>query len=446
MDRCHSGPEMRAAYTLLAEYYQGARLLEYDSNDDVNHWKKPPYWECHSAELTSDDGTVIASYDQHKLSLFSYSPAVDKVVTFDELQKHLFSDPNRRESICFHFRNQYNHWKPLWGFSISHSNREKLNKNSKYRVNIKAEFDNKQPMVQSDYHHQGNKDDTYLFMGHFDHPAQVNDGLAGCIVSYEIIKRLQGKKTRFSYRAFASVEIVGSAYYLNDLGVDVQKIKEAVFMGFSGIDSPFIYQQSYNKKSLIDRIAIFLIKFYKTTGNQIFNHRELAGNDENLFDSVGYEIPCGTLMRWPFPQYHTDSDSMEITSKSNLEEAIDFGLHIIDIIEKNFYLSLVEPGMPCLSNPDISLYLSPDAVSGTKGNSKKSINQFGCVLLDHEKEYIENNTHLLNQFMQNILRMSDGKHTILEVAEKSNMPFGFVYMYANLLKEKGLVEFCENAV
>ena len=69
-------------------------------------------------------------------------------------------------------------------------------------------------MIQSDYHHQGQIDDTYLFIGHFDHPSQVNDGLAGCVAAYEIIKRLKNRKTKYSYRAFASVEIVGSNFYL----------------------------------------------------------------------------------------------------------------------------------------------------------------------------------------------------------------------------------------
>jgi len=355
------------------------------------------------------------------------------------LQEHLFSDPNRPESICFHFRNQYRHWVPEWGFSIPHNVRMAMSDNIKYKVDIESSIDNNKPMLQSDFSHQGDSNTTYLFIGHFDHPEQVNDGLSGCIVAYEIIKRLQGRKTRFSYRAFASVEIVGSVYYLDSKYIDPNELKEAVFLAFSGIQSPLAYQYSYKKESLLDRIIVFMMSFYNHDAKNTFNHREVVGNDENVFDSIGYEIPCGTLMRHPFSEYHTDSDNIENTSKNSLEEVINFGLDVINIIENNFYFSMKKLGLPCLSNPDIDLYLSPDMVSGTINNSNQLINSYILKLPRHEQEYLKSNTSLLNQFMQNILRMANEKNTLLDVAEKSKIPFGFVSMYASLLQEKDII-------
>ena len=213
LDRCHNGPEMAQAYTELVAHYPGARLLSYPTDKPVNHWRLPPRWTCTTAELRSETGELIASRQRNNLEVFSYSPAVDEWLTFEELQPHLLSDPARPDALLFHFRNQYRHWAPSWGFSIPHSRREAMRKDVKYHAVINSVFSD-DDLVQSDYQHQGAGKDAYLFIGHFDHPSQVNDGLAGCVAAYEVINRLKGRTTKHSYRAFASVEIAGSAAYL----------------------------------------------------------------------------------------------------------------------------------------------------------------------------------------------------------------------------------------
>ena len=82
-------------------------------------------------------------------------------------------------------------------------------------------------------------------------------------------------------------------------------------------------------------------------------------------------------------------------------------------------------------------------VSGIEESASRDISQYQCDLPSHELEYLKNNTQLLNQFMQNIVRLSDGKHTILDLAEISRIPFSFVLKYASLMKERGLVTFEE---
>lgn len=446
LDRCHCGPEMDRAFQKLVEYYPGSRLLSYDRESKINHWELPPWWSCEIAELRDDTGKLLASKSRHNLEVFSYSPSVDVTVTLDELQEHLLSDPNRPDSVLFHFRNQYRHWAPQWGFSIPHKVRESLSKDARYHALIKSCFVQGHKLVQSDFFHQGACNDQFLLLGHFDHPSQVNDGLAGCIAAYEVIKRLKDKKTKYSYRAFASVEIVGSVAYLANEAEVREKAQEALFMGFCGIEAPLIYQQSFHQHSLIDRIIKFLFLFGDHQENKIFEHRALIGNDENVFDSVGYEIPTGTLMRWPFPHYHTDKDNIAITKESSIEEIVNFTLQIINIIEKNQYLNATYSGLPSLANPAINLYLSTDSISGLFGFASSQISTFDSVLSKSEKIYLQANPDMFNRLMQNIVRLSDGKHTILDIAEKSLVPFNLVYDYALRLESKGLVRLQEERV
>ena len=45
--------------------------------------------------------------------------------------------------------------------------------------------------------HYGKIDDSFLFVGHFDHPQMCLDGLVGCLAGHELIHRLKKQQTKF---------------------------------------------------------------------------------------------------------------------------------------------------------------------------------------------------------------------------------------------------------
>ena len=442
MERCHICDEMEKAYNMLVDHYSGSRIITSSPKSEINGWKIPPGWKCIKADLKDEYGNIIASKKDHILSVFTYSPSIKLTLSLDELDSHLFSDPSRPDLICFHFRNQYRHWDPQWGFCIPHKKRLSLSKSTKYHVDIETKFDYNKNLIQSDYNHQGKSSKTFLLVGHFDHPGQANDGLAGCIAAYEIIKRLKDKSTYYSYRSFASVEIVGSIYYLDASKKEGIEFEEALFLGFSAIDSPLIYQTSYKGNSYMDRIIKYLFEIKNSS--KIYNHRELIGNDENVYDSVGYNIPTGTLMRWPFNQYHTNNDSLDNSREENIEYTINFVLEIINIIETDYYVCALFQGLPCLANPEIDLYLSLDNISGVSDTKNADTTKTGFQLSIKDISYIKQNDSNLYELMQNVIRMADGNSTVLDIAEKVKLPYGIVYKYILALKEKGLVELKRN--
>ena len=60
-------------------------------------------------------------------------------------------------------------------------------------------------------------------------------------------------------------------------------------------------------------------------------------------------------------------------------------------------------GIPCLSNPDIDLYLNPELMSGIINNDDFS--KFGLdeIIYSSELNYIKNNKNLLYHFVGNVL-------------------------------------------
>jgi aminopeptidase-like protein len=145
-------------------------------------------------------------------------------------------------------------------------------------------------------------------------------------------------------------------------------------------------------------------------------------------------------MRWPFAHYHTDADNMSITSEAAIEEVINFVMRIIDVLEHDCCLQANYAGMPSLANPDIDLYLSIDNVSGLSTGAASQAADLTATLTDAERQYLQKSPDVLNRLMQNMLRMANGQHTLLDIAEKSQVPFGFAFQYALKLQEKGLLK------
>jgi aminopeptidase-like protein len=435
MDRCHCGPEMEEAYKVLQKYYSGSRLIQYNTGEKIHHWELPPYWVCNKANLYGPSGDLLVSRDDSKLNVFSYSPGFEGVIELEELQKHLFSNPAKPDTVPFHFRNQYRFRNAEWGFCLSHKLRESLLP-GKYRVEIDTELKEGKLFSQVDYHKAGATPKEVLLMGHFDHPSQVNDGLAGTIVAFEVLKRLQERPTKYSYRAFASVEIVGSAAYLHHERNIQENLIGGIFLATAGIDSPLKYQTSFYDNSLIDR-AIKNVIDPKNEREVIFDHRELIGNDENVFDSIGYEIPMGTFLRWPFENYHTNFDNFKNYKPAKAEEMVEKTLKVIDILELDAKVQGNFKGIPSLSNPEINLYLSPSNISQLKDFSAKE--NYSSIISDETLAYIEREPDLLYHFMRITLRMANGGNTILDICERTKIPFDFGYKYIKKLEEKGIV-------
>ena len=308
-------------------------------------------------------------------------------------------------------------------------------------IDSEFHFGDGNEMLQVEYLKKGKEDQEIILVGHFDHPGQVNDGLAGTIAAFEVVDRLQKLETKFSYRALASVEIVGSAAYLEQRK-DAANIVEGIFVGFSGNDAPVRYQTSFHKKSGLDRIIAYLLRLSGGDHEKVFGHRQLIGNDENVFDSVGYDIPMGTILRYPFPEYHTGSDSIDITSKDRIESIIQLLMDAIFINENNKRIKAKYKGLPCLSNPSVDLYLSFDNVSGFLNSaSQQNSGTVGRLSLEPmDIQFINANPNALNGLMQTILREADGQTTILDVAEKLGLPFRIVRNYATLLSEKNIMK------
>jgi len=435
-NRVHANADTSLCYRELAEIYPNTRLLGVASGERSGSWRAPPAWEVEHATLTAPDGEVICDWAKAPLSLFAYSPPFTGLVDREALDPHLFSVPAHPDRTPFHFRNQYRHWAPEWGFCLPHAVRERLGP-GRYAVDIRTRFEPGR-LEMAEQVLDGEHPESVLLVGHFDHPFMVLDGLIGCLAGHEIVTRLKSAPRRLTYRMLSTIEIIGSVFYAERWAREAQ-VKEALFVATAGADAPICYQTSFGGASALDRAIRHILKVAEPNAPIDAFRRGPLGNDETAFDVAGVDIPCGSIMRAPFDQYHTNADGVAAVRTDKVEAMIELVLRAINVLEKNAVLERRFEGLPCLSAPELDLYISGAMMSQTVQTMNPATRRFVESLAPAPRRETAAR-HDGMAWMMNILpAMVDGRVTTLDVAEKVGLPFEAVDAYTDAWVEKGLL-------
>lgn len=437
LNRVHVSKEMSLSYRLLKKYFTKIKIFGYKTGKKCGDWIVPPSWDVTKGILKDPDGKIIADWKKNKLSLWSYSISFKGIVDKNKLNSKILSNPKKPNATTFHFRNQYNFWNKEWGFSIPYKKYKKLKKGN-YHVDIKTSF-NKGKLEMAEDVHKGKLKDSFLFVGHFDHPQMCLDGLVGCLAGHELIRKLRKKKTRLTYRMLSTVEIIGSVFYTK-YHAKKNKISQALFISSPGAPQAISYQKTFSKDNAIDKITTHALKSLDINFKTYDFRKGVIGNDEIAYEAGGVNIPCGSLARAPFHSYHTDFDKPSGISWKNFEETMLVLEEIIHIFENNSTLRRNFKGLPRLSSQKHNLYLSPERASSIKGYSKSFNKDLFNGIPDQTRKLIEKNTHKFNNLMNCLVNMCEGNNTILDIAIHTELPFRFVENYINLWKEKKLIK------
>src|SRR5271168_3231366 len=190
------------------------RVISVPDTHEHNGWVIPPSWDVEEATIRKDGRTV---YDgtAHPLGVIALSKSFSGTVGLEELQRHLHYDHRDDSSIPFHYRQQFRSWSRDWGFCLPKRVYDQLTPGN-YEVVIRtAEAPGTLKILE--HKHPGTLDLTIVFGGNLDHAGVANDGLSGCVVGMEVLRRLQGRKTKFTYSLVLSPGIIGSELYLAGL-------------------------------------------------------------------------------------------------------------------------------------------------------------------------------------------------------------------------------------
>jgi aminopeptidase-like protein len=121
----------------------------------------------------------------------------------------------------------------------------------------------------------------------------------------------------------------------------------------------------------------------------------------------------------PYRGYHTSLDNPDLMQPGQLEEFLTVLKGVVEVLENNARVYRKFDGLICLSNPMYDLYMERKDPAVEK-NLPEDSEKWGYLL-------------------DCILRYFDGSMTILDIAEKHELPFDRVLDYVRRFEEKGLV-------
>jgi aminopeptidase-like protein len=399
------------------------RLHRFRSGDSYNGWVTPDNWHVRKA-LIRCQGQVIFDGTCNALAVAYYSHSFNGEVDWETLKGHVVVNPELPEAFMFHCQWQYRPWAADWAFSVPYSVFTEWSRTSRYQIDLETVYEPGEMLV-GEFHLPGTSGNEFVFNSNSCHPHMANDGFAGTSVMIHLFRWLQEMKgRRHGYRLIIAPEHLGTVFYLRDLPrSELAKLSGGVFGEMMGTEGPFNVASSFTGGRLIDHAVCHAAK-YGSTNPVYLPWRRSAGNDETVWEAPGYEVPFVQVNRAqsqfaPFREYHSNFDSPDIMRPDMLMEFVNVFKDTIGILEGNATIIRHFEGLVCLSNPIYDLYFErPDPTIEKK--LPFDADQWG--------------------YLQDCLpRYFDAKTSVLEIAERYNIPFSRLLAYLRRMEEKGLI-------
>ena len=412
INRSITGNGVRKTLDILKKKCSEMKIYEVASGTKVFDWTIPNEWNVKEAKILGPGGKKILDFYDNNLHLVGYSTPINKKMSLKELNKHLFSLKEKPKAIPY----VTSYYKKNWGFCLSHNNRKKL-KSGKYKVLINSEL-KKGSLTYGEIFLPGKSKKEIFLSTYICHPSLANNELSGPTVSIFIANWIKSLKNRkFSYRIIFIPETIGSITYLSK---NLKKMKRNMYAGFNitcvGDERMYSYLPSRNGDTIADHTAKHILKW---TDKNYKKYTWLdRGSDERQYCSPGIDLPVATIMRskgGEYPEYHTSLDNLKnVVTPKGLNGSFNLIKKIIESFEFNCY-----PKNLYLCEPQLS---KRNLYPSTSNWSKK-----------------ENYTYEL-RLMKDLISFSDGKTSLLNIAENCKVPIWDFYSIIRKLEKNKIIK------
>lgn len=406
--RSITGNGVRKTLNLLKRHID-LQIHEVPSGTPVYDWTVPKEWNIRDAYVKNIRGEKVIDFKDSNLHVVNYSVPVRQRMSLAELQQHLHSLPEHPDWIPY--RTSY--YKETWGFCLSHNKLLTL-PDGDYEVCIDSTLANGN-LTFGEYFHAGKKSDEALISCHVCHPSLCNDNLSGVALSTFLAKTLSQCATDYSYRFLFIPGTIGAITWLSLNEDQIVKIKHGLVAACVGDSGRCTYKKSRRGDAEIDKAVAHVLKH----SGQDYEILEFSpyGYDERQYCSPGFNLAVGSLTRTPhgrFPQYHTSADNLDFVQPQYLADSFSKYLSVFHILENNRkYLN---------QNPKCEPQLGRRGLYRTMGGrTTDSVDELAMLW---------------------VLNLSDGNHTILDIAERAGLTFAAIKNAVAFLVEHDLLQEC----
>lgn len=381
-------------------------LHEVASGTPVLDWTVPPEWNIRGAHITDPTGRRVVDFAECNLHIVSYSTPVNARMTLDELRPHLHSIPDQPDRIPY--RTSY--YNADWGFCLTQRQLEALIP-GEYDVVIDSKL-TPGSLTYGELAVPGESADEILISTHVCHPSLADDNLSGLAIATFLARSLlAGPKPRHTVRFLFAPGTIGAITWLAEHREASARIRHGLTLTCLGDGHPFTYKRTVDGAAIIDRAAAHVLS---TSGH---DHHLINffpyGYDERQYNSPGFRLPVGSLMRGrhgQFPEYHTSADDLSFVSSVHLAESYTLLAALIGVVDANRTFRNLQP----FGEPQLGIRGLYGALGGT-------------TIPDAQLAMLW------------VLNLSDGRHTLLDIAERSGLSFSSIAATAAILADRDLL-------
>jgi len=403
------------ALRIVGEYMPAAAqyaIETYTPGTPIWTWSVPERYLVREAYLELENGERIVDFADNPLHIVSYSLPIDSTLTWDELDPHLYYSEILPHTIPWIFK----YYQRDWGFCLSKQVYDRLPRDARFRAVIRSEFlsdpkDGGFQVAAGVLHPVGGalpEAGEMLISSHICHPMQANDDAAGVVTSIGLAQRLAQKPLpsgSMAVRFWFGPETIGTIAYLAHHEDLIPHLKSGIFVEMTGNDSPIAWHHSRQHNHLLDRITAYVMKNHQHVEREFAAH---PANDERVINGPGVNVPCISINRWPYNQYHTTDDNLDIIQEEKLQDAVDILEEIVRIFASNYIPQRTFRGPVFLSGHDL--------------------------WVDWRDNWE------LNRAIEKIMMRFEGQHSIFDIAEDVGLDYWVVREYVEKFRSKGFIE------
>jgi aminopeptidase-like protein len=380
---------------------------EVPSGTRVFDWTVPREWNITDAYIKNSAGERIIDFRRCNLHVLGYSVPVHARMSLAELRPHLISIPEQPDAIPY--RTSY--YNETWGFCLAHSQLATLPE-GEYEVRIDSALTDGH-LTYGECYLEGDSKEEVLISAHVCHPSLGNDNLSGIAVATFLIRHLLTTARRYSYRFLFIPGTIGSITWLALNEPHLAGIRHGLVLANVGDAGSLTYKKSRRGNAEVDRAALNVLRH----SGRKYNVREFVpyGYDERQFCSPGINLPIGCLSRTPhgeFAEYHTSKDDLTFLKPASLADSLACCLAILRVLEGNrVYVNQNPKGEPQLGRR--GLY------RGFGGSMDARAREMALLW---------------------VLNLADGEHSLLDISDRSGLPYDTVRTAATALRDHGLLK------